>query len=191
MSLYEIPNGSVDWAKKPGKLAAVKFVKDPNVPRDDVYKSGTVHVPQGLPPNSESRPTPRMRSTQQYPQTSFSRPSYGQPTQQTYAQPQSRPVPSVTRPGQRQPNGPVSAQTPAPPRISQDTRPVPQIQRQPPPPPPPPPPPVQPPPPAQPIYRALYDFAGQSAGELSFKKGEVIDISRKENTGIFVYLFLC
>ena len=160
-------------------MTNVKFVKDPNIPRDDVYKSGTVHVPQGLPPNSESRPTPRMRSTQQYSQTSFNRPAGGQSTQPTY--PQSRPVPSMSRPGQRQPNESVAVTQ------RQATRPHPQAQRQPPPPPPPPPPApsMQPPAPVEPIYRALYDFIGQTSGEMSFTKGEVINITRKENTGTY------
>ena len=38
--------------------------------------------------------------------------------------------------------------------------------------------------PAQPIYRAMYDFQGQTASELSFSKGEVLDITKKEGNGI-------
>jgi myosin-1 len=53
-------------------------------------------------------------------------------------------------------------------------------------PPPPPPPPMQPPAPMQPvepIYRAIYDFQGQTSGELSFSKGDVLDITKKEGNG--------
>src|SRR4051794_4022003 len=50
---------SIEYNKKPGKPAVVKVVKDPNVPRDDLYKSGTIHTNQGEPPNSVSKPTPR------------------------------------------------------------------------------------------------------------------------------------
>ncbi|KAL5535659.1 MYO1_1 [Sanghuangporus sanghuang] len=47
---------TIDYAKKKDKRAQIKFVKDETVPRDDVYKSHTVHVPSGEPPNSLSRP---------------------------------------------------------------------------------------------------------------------------------------
>ena len=50
---------SIEYNKKPGKPAVVKVVKDPAVPRDDLYKSGTIHVGQGESPSSQSRPTPR------------------------------------------------------------------------------------------------------------------------------------
>lgn len=39
----------------------IKVVKDPSVPRDDVYKSGTIFTGPGEPPSSQSRPTPRGR----------------------------------------------------------------------------------------------------------------------------------
>lgn len=50
---------SIEYNKKPGKPALVKVVKDPTVPRDDLYKSGTIHVGPGESPSSVSRPTPR------------------------------------------------------------------------------------------------------------------------------------
>lgn len=58
-----------------------------------------------------------------------------------------------------------------------------------PPPPPPPAPPAAPPAPKEPTYKALYDFAGQSAGELSIRKDEVILVTQKENNGMY-YLHL-
>ncbi|KAI1626654.1 myosin I [Exophiala viscosa] len=57
MNLKIGPN--IEYNKKPGKPAAVKTQKDSAIPRDDVYKSGTIHVGQGESPNSTSRPTPR------------------------------------------------------------------------------------------------------------------------------------
>jgi myosin I len=148
----------VDWAKKPGnKLTTVKFVKDPNVPRDDLYKSSTVHVPQGLPPNSESRPTPRRVTA---PAASYPR------TRTTPASRPARQAVGVVRPQ------PADVQTAFTPQARQ---------------PPPPPPPMQPPAPAEPpkpIYRALYDFNGQTASEMSFAKGDVLDITKKETNGI-------
>jgi myosin-1 len=35
---------SIEYNKKPGKPAQVKVIKDPAVPRDDLYKSSTVHT---------------------------------------------------------------------------------------------------------------------------------------------------
>jgi hypothetical protein len=52
-------------------------------------------------------------------------------------------------------------------------------------PPPPPPPPAAPAAPKEPTFRALYDFAGQSAGELSLRKDEIILVTQKENNGSF------
>lgn len=46
----------IEYAKKRDKKAQIQFVKDETVPRDDVYKSHTVHVPSGEPPTSKSHP---------------------------------------------------------------------------------------------------------------------------------------
>ena len=183
---------TVEWAKKPGKMTTIKFVKDPKVPRDDIYKSSTVHVPEGLPPNSESRPTPRGRSSAAAyrPPQATSRPAqqrqpqqFQPPLQQQQQQQQYRRSP------QQQQNGfaPVVQDAAQRARV-----PVPQATRTQPPPPPPPPP-MQPPAPvpAEPIYRALYDFAGQTGSELSFSKGEVLEISKKEGNGERALLDQC
>lgn len=50
---------SIEYNKKPGKPATVKVVKEPNNPREDLYKSGVIHTGPGEPPESVSRPTPR------------------------------------------------------------------------------------------------------------------------------------
>lgn len=52
-----------------------------------------------------------------------------------------------------------------------------------PPPPPPPPPAVAAP--KEPQFRAIYDFAGQTSGELSLTKDEIILVTQKENNGMF------
>ena len=52
---------SVDYNKKKEKRAQIKFIKDETVPRNDTYKSHTVHVPSGEPPNSQSRPVPKRK----------------------------------------------------------------------------------------------------------------------------------
>jgi hypothetical protein len=48
---------------------------------------------------------------------------------------------------------------------------------------PPPPPPAAPPAGQDPMCRAIWDFAGQSKGEMSIKKGETVIIVRKESNG--------
>ena len=52
---------SVEYNKKKEKRAQVKFIKDETVPRNDTYKSHTVHVPSGEPPSSLSRPMPKKK----------------------------------------------------------------------------------------------------------------------------------
>ena len=58
---------------------------------------------------------------------------------------------------------------------------------------PPPPPPMPqaraapPPQPKEPRYKALYDFAGQSAGELSLGKDEIILVTQKESNGKWIF----
>ena len=49
----------ISYNKKKEKKAEIKFIKDETVPRGDVYKSHTVHVPSGEPPTSQSKPVPR------------------------------------------------------------------------------------------------------------------------------------
>lgn len=50
---------TISYNKKPGKPATIKCVRDPQVPRDDVYKSGEIHTGPGEPPNSVSKKTPK------------------------------------------------------------------------------------------------------------------------------------
>lgn len=52
---------SVDYNKKKEKKAQIKFIKDETVPRNDTYKSHTVHVPSGESPSSQSRPVPKKK----------------------------------------------------------------------------------------------------------------------------------
>ena len=54
--------GSVDYAKKKEKRAQIKFLKDETVQKNDLYKSHTVHVPSGEPPNSRSRPPAKRKA---------------------------------------------------------------------------------------------------------------------------------
>ncbi|QSS64463.1 myosin [Histoplasma capsulatum] len=59
LNLKVADTSSIEYNKKPGKLAVIKTMKDPAIARDDLYKSGTIHTSQGEPPNSVSKPTPR------------------------------------------------------------------------------------------------------------------------------------
>lgn len=154
------------------------MVKDPAVPRDDLYKSGTIHTGPGEPPNSMSRPTPKGKQVAAKPITKgkllrpggpgggpsklASRPA--QPRQTTAATPRPNPVP---QPVAALSNGTGHARNVS----SSSTRA------------PPPPPPAAPPAPREPTYRAMYDFTGQSAGELSIKKDEIILVTQKEGNG--------
>lgn len=178
----------IEYNKKPGKQAQVKVVKDANVPRDDLYKSGTIHTGQGEPPSSVSKKTPKGRQIAAKPITKgkllkaggpggangrlASRPK---PTPKAMPLPgasagQGRPVPQpapVVKPS----NNGFVAQS----RVESNSSAV----RAPPPPPPP----AAPPAVRESTYKAVYEFNGQSAGEMSIKKDEVIIIEKKEANG--------
>lgn len=49
---------TIQYNKKPGKLATVKVQKDETIRRDDLYKSGVIRVATGMPANSVSKATP-------------------------------------------------------------------------------------------------------------------------------------
>ena len=186
----------------------VKVVKDPAVPRDDVYKSGTIHTGQGEPANSVSRPTPKGKQKPGKPITSgkLLRPGGpgGGPSKLASRPAASRPVP------QPMPSQPSQARRPVPQPAAAQSRPVPQpatAQSRPVPQPlaaingvshgrtdssssinraPPPPPPAAPPTAKKDTYRALYDFAGQSEIELTLSKDEIIEVLKKEGNGSYL-----
>lgn len=183
----------ITYAKKPGKMADVKVIKD-SQQREDYYKSGAIHTQSGEPPNSVSRPLPKGKPIPAKPFTKGKlirpggpggRPSRFQQTRNTKpvaaaasavrGLPQ-QPTAMQAQPAQTQQRA-ISSHTRQ--KSSQGGRAVP-----PPPPPAPPAAPVR----QEPIFRALYDFAGQSANELSFKKDDVIEIVQKENNGMFNHL---
>lgn len=63
-TLLNVPiniGATISYNKKPGKASNVKFQIDNTVQRDDFYKSGTVHVPAGMPANSVSEPVPKQK----------------------------------------------------------------------------------------------------------------------------------
>ena len=228
---------TVNYQKKPGKPATIKAIKDPAIPRDDLYKSGTIHTAQGERPDSVSKKTPKGRQVAAKPITKgkLVRPgaANGGPSKlASRPAPQSRPMPqaapaqqsAVPQPAITQPRAvpqPMAAQSRVVPQpavtqpravpqpIVAQSRAVPvpasaasaavvngqynhsrnistqstdsNISSRPTPPPPPPA--AAPQRPAEPTYRAMYDFAGQTPGELSLKENEVVIITQKESNG--------
>lgn len=188
---------SIQYNKKPGKLATVKVVKDPQVRRDDTYKSGQIHVGPGESPNSVSAVTPKGKPVAAKPIGSgkLLKKSGGKLSQQAAQRkppPQARPLPGgnyAEAPRQEERIVPQPQAVPHP-VASLRTQPVSHARNQssesarvPPPPPPPAHPVAAPAPPKEPQFKALYDFAGQTSGELSLRKDEVILITQKENNG--------
>ena len=173
---------SIEYAKKPNKMTLIKVVKDSTM-RDDFYKSATIHTTQGEPPNSVSRPMPKGKPIPAKPFTKGrlirpggpgGRPSKlsngarnTRPVAQSSAATQARPVPqpaAVTISNHTRNTSSVSS--------TSSGRHVPPL---------PPPAPLTAPKELQ--YRALYDFAGQSANEISVVKDELVTIIQKENNG--------
>ena len=190
---------TLQYNKKPGKLATIEAVKDPQIPRDDTYKSGQIHTGPGEPPNSVSKPTPKGKSVPGKAITSgklLKKSTGGKLSQQAAASkgrpvPQSRPLPGANaQPAERVVPQPAAAQPRAVPQpvaalSNGHTRNASSGSARAPPPPPPPA--AAPPPKDQ--FKALYDFQGQTSGELSLTKGEVIIVTKKETNGK-LYVFV-
>ncbi|KAK8219701.1 class II myosin [Zalaria obscura] len=183
---------AISYNKKPGKLATVKVVKDSTVPRDDLYKSGTIHTGQGEPPNSVSKPTPRGKQIAGKPITSgkLLRPGGpgGQPSKlasrpAAQSKPTPRPVPQPAAAQPRQVPQLAAAAMPTAVNGTSHARNISTASTASARVPPPPPPPAAPAKPQEPTYKALYDFVGQTGGELSLKKDELILITQKEGNG--------
>ncbi|KAL2432227.1 Myosin-1 [Exophiala dermatitidis] len=199
-------SSNIEYNKKPGKPAVVKVQKDPSIPRDDMYKSGVIHVPPGEPPNSVSRPTPRGKAIARPITTGkLLRPGGpgGQPSKTTTAR---RPVPAAApvtpaRPAthtQRPVPVPVAASATS--AYNQVTNGISHTRDDsassatttthsqhhrtaPPPPPPPPPAAAAAPPPSKPQAKVKYDFNSPNANELSITAGEIVEIVQKEGNG--------
>ncbi|PPQ69790.1 hypothetical protein CVT26_014178 [Gymnopilus dilepis] len=177
---------TIDYAKKKDKRAQIKFIKDETVPRNDVYKSHTVHVPSGEPPDSVSRPPAKRKPGVVRPITQGKLLKAGGPSKKPAAsrpKPASQPLPgrpAVTSAAKPTPPPPPPAPTASTP-VSSTTRskPPPAPPRNVAPPPPPPPPPKQP---EVPRYRAKFAFEGQE-GEMSLKKDEIVELVEKDDNG--------
>ena len=182
---------NIEYNKKPGKLAVVKAVKDPNVGRVDTYKSHTIHTSAGEPPSSVSKPTPRGKQVAARPVTKgkllrpggpgggpsklASRPAPArqpmpQPTPQ--AAPAPRPAPAPAPRPVPQPVAAVAASHARTPSSGSMRAP-------------PPPPPASPPAPKKATAKVLYDFTSAQANELDIRSGEIVQIMSKEANGMF------
>lgn len=188
---------TIEYHKKPGKLATVKAVKDPAAGNVDSYKSSTIHTSAGEPPNSVSKPTPRAKAVAARPVTKgkLLRPGGPGGGPSKLSQAARRPVPAAQ---------PLPRSTPQPAAVPQPAaqpRVVPQpvaaaaaahsrnesyssvrssgSARAPPPPPPAAPPPAS----RKPAAKVKYDYNSDRANELSIIKGEIVEIVSKEGNG--------
>lgn len=181
---------SVEYNKKPGKIATVKAVKDSTVPRDDLYKSGQIHTGPGEPANSVSKPTPRPKQVAARPVTTgkLLRPggpggapsklaARPRPAPAPQPLPQSRPQPAAAPTPKPVPQ-PVAAVAAATATGHGRTGSTGSMKA-----PPPPPPPASAPAPKKSTAKALYDFNSDQANELSVRAGDVVQIVSREGNG--------
>ena len=175
---------SLEYNKKPGKPATVKVMKDPAIPRDDMYKSGTIHVGQGESPNSGSRPTPRGKAIAK-PITSGKLlrpggPGGGQskvvsrPRPAAASTPRAMPTPTAV-------NRPVAQVNGAGAHARNESASSVSSSRFPPPPAPPAAPPARAP--GKPQAKVKYDFSSPNSNELDISAGDLLDILQKESNG--------
>ncbi|VDC05805.1 unnamed protein product [Peniophora sp. CBMAI 1063] len=158
----------IDYAKKKDKRAQIKVLKDETVQKDDTYKSHTIHVASGEPPNSRSRPPAKRKAGVVRPITEGKLlrkggPGNGSSRPAAAVKPKPKPTPAA----QPLPNGGVKAAAPGGRSV-----PAPPSRAPAPPPPPPDEPDVE-------QYRAKYPFQGQD-GEMSLAKDDIVELVEKQ-----------
>ncbi|CAI4895350.1 CKB_collapsed_G0041550.mRNA.1.CDS.1 [Saccharomyces cerevisiae] len=199
---------AIEYQKKPGKLHSVKCQINESAPKyGDIYKSSTISVRRGNPPNSQVHKKPRKKSSISSGYHASSSQATRRPVSIAAAQhvptaPASRhsKKPAPPPPGmqnkaatRRSVPNPASTLTasksnarPSPPTAATRATPAAAAmgsdrQANIPPPPPPPPPSSKP---KEPMFEAAYDFSGSgSPSELPLKKGDVIYITKEEPSG--------
>ena len=190
-NLLKLTHTSIEYNKKPGKLATVKTARDPTVQRDDFYKSGTIHTGPGEPANSRYKETPKTRAELERPPDDDDDDVYIPPPRKTPAQ-RSTPTPSVAQAARAsavaqsnsfatQANPVAAIPNPRIPQMNGFTQK--QETRASIPPPAPPPAPVLPAGPKKDYLKALYDFDGANAGNFKISQGEIFESLKEEQNG--------
>ncbi|KAF9186641.1 class II myosin [Haplosporangium sp. Z 767] len=170
-----------EYIKKKNKTGTIKFVKDDRV-KTETYKSHVVTTPSGEPANSQSWPPCERMQKPPRPITSGRLIRKGGPksgaSQGNRRPPATKSTPRVV---------PVVESATANQRasaVSSGSSSAAPVKRQAPPPPPPAPAAEAPPgPPAKPMYKAIYNFVSEDAGEVSFVKDDVMEILEKDENG--------
>ncbi|KAI8098757.1 P-loop containing nucleoside triphosphate hydrolase protein [Halteromyces radiatus] len=158
------------YKKKGGKQVIMKFIKDETAVGDGIYKSHTVRISSGEPATSVSDPPcpVKPRNT-----TASTRKNVTKKPP-----PAARPVVSNTT---------TVPSAPRPMSNIQSNNQTPSIGGRQVPPPPPPPAPAPPAPvtttPKLPTYKAIYPFHSDQEGEISFEKGDILEIVEKDDNG--------
>ncbi|KZS93344.1 hypothetical protein SISNIDRAFT_441173 [Sistotremastrum niveocremeum HHB9708] len=158
---------SLEYGKKKEKKAQITFQKDETVTRGDVYKSHTVRVSSGEPPNSLSRPPAKRKAVAVRPITQGKLLKKGGPS--SSSSPSSAAKPKAQGLPKSKVSKPVSSTSGSTP-IAAAAR-----TRAPPPPPPPEEPDV-------PMYKAKFPFEGQE-GEMSLAKDDLVELVQKDDNG--------
>ncbi|KAI8598558.1 P-loop containing nucleoside triphosphate hydrolase protein, partial [Dissophora ornata] len=167
-----------DYIKKKNKTGTIKFIKDDRV-KTDSYKSHVVTVPSGEPASSPSWPPCGGIAKPPRPITSGKLIKKGGPSRMNQTQGSRRPpVSNGATPASKRASVQSPARTPA---VSSNSSSAAPVKRQAPPPPPPAP--VAEAPPSKPMYKAVYNFESQDAGEVSFVKDDIMEIAEKDENG--------
>lgn len=194
---FKLTISSVEYNKKPGKIATIKAIKDPLVVRDDMYKSGTIHTGQGEPANAVSKPTPRPKQVAARPVTTGKLLRPGGPgggPSKLASRPKPAPAPQPL-PGSSVPAPAPVQPKPVPQSVSAVAAAVVTHNRTgssgsvKAPPPPPPAPPGAAVAPQKPVAKALYDFSSAQANELSVRAGEIVQVVSREGNGMLTEMF--
>ncbi|KAF9987090.1 class II myosin [Modicella reniformis] len=172
----------LEYSKKKNKSGTIKFVKDDRV-KTEAYKSHVVTVPSGEPANSPSWPPCGDISRPPRPTTAKLIKKSG-PGRSTNTSQATRRPPASSNAAASTTRG-ASVQAPSsPPGSSSNTPASAPVKRQAPPPPPPAPAAeVASSPPAKPMFKAIYNFESQDAGEISFSKDDIMDVLEKDENG--------
>ncbi|KAL9543808.1 hypothetical protein MBANPS3_007936 [Mucor bainieri] len=148
----------IQYKKKGGKMVTMQFIKDDKVPRDDYYKSHVVHVPSGEPANSQSRPPAARKSNLP---TTTSNPQRSA----VHSIPRSIAAPTATFASNINNGNHAKSSLPAAPISTPQPPAAPAV------------------PSKLPLYKAIYPFQPQEEGEVSFQKGDTMEIVEKDENG--------